>query len=269
MGVGGMSEENSGQVGNLPHGASALEWAHVIALVKRYIATAAGDLELAQVAPSTDRAGIEQSLAEAGEAMVYQRTAIRVNLNGVPNVTAAVQKLRIEGAGLEPREIFDLIAFLDRAADAKSLLAAAAERFPLLGARARGDRRFPQVTARDRRQDSGGWHGARQRQPASAIASGARLRSRSAGFRIRWNGFCAANRNDGVLQEEYVTIRNERFVVPVIAGQRRKLPGVIHGASSTGQTLFLEPLETIDLNNELVRLAGRRIARGVCAFCAS
>jgi DNA mismatch repair protein MutS2 len=43
-------------------------------------------------------------------------------------------------------------------------------------------------------------------------------------------------------------------VVPVVAGQRRRLPGVIHGASSTGQTLFLEPLDTIDLNNELVRL---------------
>src|SRR5262249_41905637 len=43
-------------------------------------------------------------------------------------------------------------------------------------------------------------------------------------------------------------------VVPVIAGQRRKLDGVIHGASSSGHTLFVEPLETIDLNNELVRL---------------
>ena len=58
-----------------------------------------------------------------------------------------------------------------------------------------------------------------------------------------------------MLQEEFVTIRNERFVVPVIAGQRRKLDGVIHGASSSGHTLFVEPLETIDLNNELVRLA--------------
>jgi len=58
-----------------------------------------------------------------------------------------------------------------------------------------------------------------------------------------------------VLQEEFVTIRNERFVVPVIAGQRRKLDGVIHGTSSSGHTLFVEPLETIDLNNELVRLA--------------
>ena len=57
------------------------------------------------------------------------------------------------------------------------------------------------------------------------------------------------------MQEEFVTIRNERFVVPVIAGQKRKLDGVIHGASSSGHTLFIEPLETIDLNNELVRLA--------------
>ena len=66
--------------------------------------------------------------------------------------------------------------------------------------------------------------------------------------------FLRAHREEGMLQEEFVTIRNERFVVPVIAGQRRKLDGVIHGASSSGHTLFVEPLETIDLNNELVRL---------------
>ena len=47
----------------------------------------------------------------------------------------------------------------------------------------------------------------------------------------------------------------------MLVGQRRKLPGVIHGASSTGQTLFLEPLDTIDLNNELVRLQDDEGAR--------
>jgi len=56
------------------------------------------------------------------------------------------------------------------------------------------------------------------------------------------------------LQEDFITIRNDRFVVPVVAGQQRKVSGVIHGASGTGHTLFVEPLETIDLNNELVRL---------------
>ena len=66
--------------------------------------------------------------------------------------------------------------------------------------------------------------------------------------------FLRAHKEEGILQEEFVTIRNERFVVPVIAGQRRRLDGVIHGASSSGHTLFVEPLETIDLNNELVRL---------------
>ena len=66
--------------------------------------------------------------------------------------------------------------------------------------------------------------------------------------------FLKSHHEEGVLQEEFVTIRNERFVVPIIAGQRRKIDGVIHGASASGHTLFVEPLETIDLNNELVRL---------------
>ncbi len=84
----------------------------------------------------------------------------------------------------------------------------------------------------------------------AAISSGRRSR-----FTNRWSASCAAHREEGVLQEEFVTIRNERFVVPVIAGQRRKIDGVIHAASSSGHTLFVEPLETIDLNNELVRLS--------------
>jgi len=42
--------------------------------------------------------------------------------------------------------------------------------------------------------------------------------------------FLRSHREEGILQEEFVTIRNERFVVPVIAGQRRKLDGVLHGA---------------------------------------
>jgi DNA mismatch repair protein MutS2 len=256
----------SGQGGNLPHrdSADALEWEHVKALVKRYIATAAGDAELAKVEPAIDRIQIEQTLAEAAEAIAYLRAAtspqtagkgaaIRVNLNGLPNVTLAVQKLRIEGAALEPREIFDLIAFLDRAADARSFLTAVAERFPLLAARAEGIGDFRhllheiegKIQADGTVLDTASPHLNRIRRE---------IEKQKRAIQDSLERFLRANRNDGVLQEEYVTIRNERYVVPVIAGQRRKLPGVIHGASSTGQTLFLEPLETIDLNNELVRL---------------
>jgi DNA mismatch repair protein MutS2 len=66
--------------------------------------------------------------------------------------------------------------------------------------------------------------------------------------------FVRNHKEEGVLQEDYVTIRNDRFVVPIVAGQRRRIDGVIHGASGSGQTLFVEPLETIELNNDLVRL---------------
>ena len=239
----------------------ALEWPQVRALVKRYIATSAGDAELALVEPSDDRAAIERALAEAGEAMAYLRAsaspgaggAIRVNLNGLPNVSLSVQKLRIEGTALEPREIFDLIAFRDRAADARSYLTAAAERFPLLAVRAEGIGDFRallkevdgKIQADGTVLDTASPHLNRLRRE---------IEKQKRAIQDSLERFLRANRNDGVLQEEYITLRNDRFVVPVIAGQRRKLPGVIHGASSTGQTLFLEPMETIDLNNELVRL---------------
>jgi DNA mismatch repair protein MutS2 len=58
----------------------------------------------------------------------------------------------------------------------------------------------------------------------------------------------------GAVQDELVTIRGERFVIPVKVEQKRRVQGVVHGASSSGQTVFVEPLETIEQNNELVRL---------------
>ena len=56
------------------------------------------------------------------------------------------------------------------------------------------------------------------------------------------------------MQDELITIRGERFVIPIKIEQKRRVQGVVHGASSSGQTVFVEPLETIEQNNELVRL---------------
>jgi DNA mismatch repair protein MutS2 len=55
--------------------------------------------------------------------------------------------------------------------------------------------------------------------------------------------------------EDYVTVRNDRFVIPVRAENRRTVPGIVHGASGTGQTVFLEPFETVEANNQLVQFA--------------
>src|SRR5882757_430522 len=208
---------------------------------------------------------ITNDLAEAGEAILYLQTAtrpqpaargaaIRVEFGGMPDVEPAVHKLHIEGAGLEPREIFELFTFLDISADAKSNLTASAERFPLLAARARTIGEFRALL-----RDLDG-----KILPDGSVADNAsvalhRLRRdierQKKSIQESLERFLKAHRDEGILQEEFVTIRNERFVVPLIAGQRRKMEGVIHGTSSSGHTLFVEPLETIDLNNELVRLA--------------
>jgi DNA mismatch repair protein MutS2 len=244
--------------------AEVLEFEPLRQLIGRYVSSPLGRRELEKLQPHHDRDRLVEDLAEAGEAIEYLRVAtrpqpatrgaaIRVDFGGLPDTEAAVHKLHIEGASLDPKEIFDLFALLDRAADAKSVLTAAAERFPRLGARARtiGDFRallqelsgkiLPDGTVAD-----------------NASVALARLRRdierQKKGIQESLERFLRAHREEGVLREEFVTIRNERFVVPIIAGQRRKLDGVIHGTSSSGHTLFVEPLETIDLNNELVRL---------------
>jgi DNA mismatch repair protein MutS2 len=60
--------------------------------------------------------------------------------------------------------------------------------------------------------------------------------------------------SEGSTQEDLITIRGDRFVIPVRAELKRRISGVVHGASSSGQTVYVEPLETIEQNNELVRL---------------
>jgi len=245
--------------------AEVLEYESLRQLVGRYVASPLGRRELEKVEPHADRDRLVAGLAEAAEAVNYLRlaarpqpaargAAIRVDFGGLPDTEPAVHKLRIEGASLDPKEIHEVFLLLDRAADAKSVLSSAAERFPLLGARAQaiGDFRallkdlegkiLPDGTVAD-----------------NASVALARLRRdierQKKAIQESLERFLRAHREEGVLQEEFVTIRNERFVVPVIAGQKRKLDGVIHGASSSGHTLFIEPLETIDLNNELVRLS--------------
>ena len=214
-----------------------LEFESLRDLLGRYVPSPLGKSELAQLQPRSERRELEDELAEAAEAIQYLRltrssqtagrgAAIRISFEGLPELREAVHKLHIEGASLDPREIFDVFTLLDRAADAKSVLNAVAERFPRLGARG--------AAIGDFRQLLNDLHG--KLNPDGTVADHAsvalnRLRRdierQKKAIQDSLERFLKANRDEGVLQEEFVTIRNERFVVPVIAGQRRKLNGVI------------------------------------------
>ncbi|MDW8354887.1 MAG: endonuclease MutS2 [Bryobacterales bacterium] len=244
--------------------AELLEFGQLKALLGRYVESNLGRKQLEELMPTSDRRDAEARLAEAAEAIAYtaaasQRqpavrgAAVRLRFDSLVDPAEALRKLGIDGACLEAKEIYDLTNLLARAVEIRRLLLACGERFPRLAARARGIAEFSPVVA-----DLAG-----KITPEGEVADHAspalgRLRrdiDRQRGLvQESLERFLRRHREDGVLQEEFVTIRNDRFVVPVVAGRQHRLEGVVHGSSGSGHTLFVEPLETIELNNELVRL---------------
>jgi DNA mismatch repair protein MutS2 len=241
-----------------------LEFEALRALVGRYVRSPLGRAELERIAPSSDRAAVETALGESGEGIEYLRAAaqpqtaargaaIRVRFEGIADPVGAIARLRIEGATLEAREIFEVARLLDLAAEARSILVSAGARFPRLAAHAAAIADLREMA----RELSG------KILPDGTLADHASValarlrrdieRQRTA-IQHSLERFLRAHHEDGTLQEDFVTIRNDRFVVPVVTGRERRVDGVIHGASGSGHTLFVEPLETIELNNELVRL---------------
>ncbi|MBI3680266.1 MAG: endonuclease MutS2 [Acidobacteria bacterium] len=244
--------------------ADLLEFESLRELLVRYAGSAMGRAEVSKVRPAADRSWLAETHALNTEAIEYLRAAakpqpaargaaVRLRFLDLPDSREAAGKLRIEGAVLEGKEIFDLLSLLDRAADTRMLLMSVRERFPLLSAKAArmGEMR-PLL-----RELSG------RIQPDGSLADDASV----ALHRIRrgiekqkrliqdsLERFLRAHRSDGVLQEDFVTLRNDRFVVPIVTGQQGRVEGVIHGSSGSGHTLFVEPFETIELNNELVRM---------------
>ena len=241
-----------------------LEFESLRQLLGRFVQSPLGRAELEQVRPSSERAALEETLADTREALDYVRlslepqqaargAAIRVRFDSLPDVSAASRLIAVEGAVLEPKQILEMTQLLERAAEIRGILLSAAEKFPRLGTRAQRVADLREIL-RDLRGKI---------LPDGSIADDAsvalqRIRrdieKQRKQIQISLERFVRAHRDDGVLQEDFITIRSDRLVVPVAAGQQRHVPGVMHGASSTGHTLFIEPLETIDLNNEVVRL---------------
>ena len=59
---------------------------------------------------------------------------------------------------------------------------------------------------------------------------------------------------DRVLQDKLITTRNDRYVVLLKAEHRGQIPGIVHGSSGSGASVFVEPLPAVDLNNDIVEL---------------
>jgi DNA mismatch repair protein MutS2 len=233
-------------------------------LLARYAGSTAGRQLVSGLQPHNHLALLESELAEAGEAIAYLRdvsgaqtagsgAAIRLRFDQLRDIEGALRVLKVEGASLEGREILDLFQTLVLAGEYSGILLSVKARYPRLAQRATGLADLRYVT---RRYQSAFLPDGSLADEASVALRRIRrdIERQQRSIQESLERFLRAHRSDGTLQEDFVTIREDRYVVPIVAGQKGRVDGVIHGSSGTGRTLFVEPLETINLNNQLVRL---------------
>ncbi|HEV2175992.1 MAG TPA: Smr/MutS family protein [Terriglobia bacterium] len=235
----------------------ALEFGAVIEMVGGHLSGPLSLPALATVEPSTDAAVIHSTLALAGEAREYFRDSSRPSLGALKDPRPILDKLSVEGASASALEILAVVEVARAARDIRGLFSKT--RCRQLDELAAGIADFRELLSElegkilpDGTVDS------------SASPELARIRRSIE--RLRHEIQVALERlvrrlgQDKVLQDALVTIRNDRFVIPVRAEEKRRVDGIVHGASASGATLYLEPLETVPLNNELVELEDREFA---------
>jgi DNA mismatch repair protein MutS2 len=237
----------------------ALEWRRLLELVASFAHSSVAREWILAMMPSRDTSWIDQQHDLVDEMRLLLGQGGAPSLGGLFDPTTLTDKARIQGASLDPEEIRDLLFLVDNIVTWQALI-----------------EQPPDAVAA---QLSG-------LMALSQLPAGAQLASLAQGLRVRMNpdGSLSDNASPelrrirreierqqrvieeslrsslrrlsegGSTQEDLITIRGERFVIPVKAEHKRRIPGVVHGASSSGQTVYLEPLETIEQNNQLVQL---------------
>ncbi len=230
-----------------------LEFDKLQSLLLNQARTSLGQALVSDLRPLEDAAAIDRELRKTSEAVTLLNEGTALDIHELPDPTAALARLQIADVNLEPLEVLNILRLISVSMGLRETLRDETARFPLLSeiTAAVPNLRALYQRLRGRILPSGEIDDSASPELREVRHSIARLRSQIQ----RWLE-SILKRADEVhaLQEDFVTIRNDRFVIPIRNDNRGAVAGVVHGMSSSGQTAFVEPLETIELNNELVRL---------------
>lgn len=211
-----------------------------------------------EIAPITDDFEIRERLQETDEAVAVILAAGAPPFGGLCDVKKSVRYAE-KGGVLSMRELLDILSSLRTAAQLKSFFESA-----LSGAV--GNMELPEVmglvemVSEERALCD---HIDRCILSEDEMADGAspllrdirrKISQQREAARVRINGMISSSSNRGMLQDEIVTMRDGRFVIPVKQEHRAHFPGIIHDRSSTGATLFIEPQAIVNMNNEIREL---------------
>jgi DNA mismatch repair protein MutS2 len=229
-----------------------LEFDSIRALLMEHAGSEPGKARVRKLAPWTEPAPVRAALDLTSEAVTLLQKPGRQPYGDLPDVSELLVALGVQGAHLEPKALLDVASFIDGSVETARLVARA-EGAPSLSRRASEVADLTAVAARIRRAVLPGGELSDDASPRLAEIRRAMARLR-AQLQSMLDSYLRSKDAGRLLQDKLVTTRNDRYVLIVKAEQRGALPGIVHGSSGSGASVFVEPMPVVELNNDVVAL---------------
>ena len=231
----------------------ALEFDRIVEGVRAYALTPMGDERLEQLRPSTDLREVAGLLSATTQAALYIGRHGAFALRAHADLTAILAALTVEGRALEAPRLLALATFLDSVEDTRSAVRRVAAEFPLVDRAGANAASFKDEIAKTRATIDPSGDVVDDASPALRSIRD-RLRRQKTRLRGTLESYLRGKDTSKYLQDQVGTERNGRYVLVVKAEHRGGIPGIVHGASTSGASLYLEPLSTVEINNDIVAL---------------
>ena len=229
----------------------ALEFDRIVEAVGRFALTPAGRERLAALAPQTDPTIVRAALAATAETVSFLAEA-DIGLQAPAELGDALNGLSVDGRALEPLQLQALAAFLE-SIDTTAEAIRRVKHSAILRALADRTASFEREAADVRRKIDPAGEVVDDASPELRVIRD-RLRKQRSRLRGTLESYLRGKETAKYLQQQVVTDRNGRYVLVVRAEHRGAIPGIVHGSSGSGASLFLEPLSTVEINNDIVAL---------------
>ena len=225
-----------------------IEFASALKLLGARCVSASGALEAAALVPASSSFEVDTLLDETDEVMALLGAGEFMPLSAFDDPREWLEDIRRRGGNLEGEKFLSILSLLNLASDVRRFVEERAERLPRLRMRIHGaDMQYP-LAARIRRiLDERG----EVRDDASFELQDSRAKQRALRVEIRrlLDRVMAAHPN--AVQENLIVQRRERYLIPAKTVFRRSFEGVIQDRSASGETLFVEPLSAVPINNAI------------------
>ena len=230
-----------------------LEFQKILAHIQNYAVTENGKKRILSLTPLTESKKILEEGETVNQAKEILIRNIPPNFDYLPDLFETLSQSKIEGAVLSSNKILEILKLSKLSRSLHQFIKQNAEIAPLLV-------RYQNLLTTDKVFehhiekviDEKGEIKEKASQTLADIRK--QIREKQSSLIKSINRIMKSLDDEGIVREDYLTLRDGRMVIPIKVEHKRHLRGFIHSESATGQTVYIEPEQTLELNNEIVTL---------------